>query len=144
MCLNSTWSAFLAYSHVVSVAVMLVYTIKWIISLMQHNKHVYYIPADKMYIFICNIHRKNLLFTAVKYILHIFNSCFAVLFSSANTHNLGKVIQIVISKRRKMYIVNRIFKVFSINTGFIFILWYENYISLLATATHEIFNFHTT
>jgi hypothetical protein len=33
-------------------------------------------------------------------------------------------------------------QVFSLNTAFIFILWYENYhISLVATATHELFIF---
>jgi hypothetical protein len=54
----------------------------------------------------------------------------------------GEVFQIVMSKKRKMYIINRKFKFFSLNTGYIFILWCENYyILLLDTATHEIFSF---
>jgi hypothetical protein len=64
------------------------------------------------------------------------------LLNSASTQNLRESLSnFNIIKEKNVYSKQKI-QVFSINTQFIFILWHKNYhISLVATATHEIFIF---
>jgi hypothetical protein len=66
------------------------------------------------------------------------------LLNSGNTQTFrGEVFQNIMFKReRKIYDKQNIKAFFARNTGFIFILLYENYhISRVATATHELFIF---
>jgi hypothetical protein len=86
-------------------------------------------------------HCKNLFCTAVKHTFRIFTGVLPDVFllHPANIQNLRKSL----SNSKKKYIYNKQkIQFFSTNTGFHFILWYENYhISLVSTATHEFF-FH--
>jgi hypothetical protein len=76
---------------------------------------------------------KCLFFTAVKYIFRIFIGVLPDNFLLISAKN--NILREVLLKKLKFS---------SIYTGFLFILWYENYhISLVTAATHEIFIFIT-
>ena len=82
-----------------------------------------------MYFHFPYFHSKNLFFTAVKHIFHIFTGLlqdyFLLIYSYQCKHQNNK----------NKYIINRKLSFFSINMGYIFILWYENYrISQVASA----------
>jgi hypothetical protein len=85
----------------------------------------------------------------VKHFFPCFHWCLAGLLTSnvANTQTLKGILSNfnVKKERGKMYIMNIKYTFFPKNTGFIFILWYENYLILLvATATYENNYVHTT
>jgi hypothetical protein len=72
----------------------------------------------------------------VKHTLRFFTGVLSdyILLISASTQTLREDLSNVYNKQT--------IQVFFYNTGFIVTLWYENYhISLVATATHEIFTF---
>jgi hypothetical protein len=80
----------------------------------------------------------------VKHIFRIFTGVLPEYFllKSASAQNLRESLSNCNVKKEKNVYNKQKIQVVSINTRFIFILWHENYhISLVATATHEIFIF---
>ena len=103
-----------------------------------------------MRIFIFRIFTVKYFFHEGKHILHIFTGLllyhFLLIFRSIKlmyrVKYKGPSKWQDLNQNDRRYIMDRKFKFFSINSGFIFILWYENYhFSLVALTTREIFIF---